>query len=215
MITRISKSAQVMNSAGGVPFQVSVIRRNSERATIRARDLALPLQFKMCFADDDTSWHQCQIIRQHGYVITVRVGEETVVMERAVGMPNCDYVAEVASGQIGSERHVCGLEQPCATRPSAASECPGASKHSVSIGGHKTSVRLSDTCWKDLCEIARDLGARPSQMVRMIDDKAHQGLSSAVREFVTKYRELQSGGDNSEGLVRATVASLRNRRRPY
>jgi predicted DNA-binding ribbon-helix-helix protein len=58
-------------------------------------------------------------------------------------------------------------------------------KHSISIGGHKTSVSLEDAFWSGLKEIAHDESLPLSKMVAEIDKTRHHGnLSSAVRLFV-------------------------------
>jgi predicted DNA-binding ribbon-helix-helix protein len=58
-------------------------------------------------------------------------------------------------------------------------------KHSISIGGHKTSVSLEDAFWSSLKEIAHDESLPLSKMVAEIDKTRHHGnLSSAIRLFV-------------------------------
>ena len=58
-------------------------------------------------------------------------------------------------------------------------------KHSVIIGGHKTSVSLEDQFWSGLKEIAHAQEVTPSKLVAKIDGARQQGnLSSAIRLFV-------------------------------
>ena len=58
-------------------------------------------------------------------------------------------------------------------------------KHSIVIGGHKTSVSLEDAFWKALKEIASARELTLTLLVSEIDAaRTHGNLSSAIRLFV-------------------------------
>ena len=58
-------------------------------------------------------------------------------------------------------------------------------KHSIVIGGHKTSVSLEEAFWEGLKEVAQKRNLTLSSMVSEIDINRRQGnLSSAIRLFV-------------------------------
>ena len=58
-------------------------------------------------------------------------------------------------------------------------------KHSVAIGGRRTSVSLEDAFWGGLKEIAQAKGATVEQTITQIDKTRQQSnLSSAIRLFV-------------------------------
>jgi predicted DNA-binding ribbon-helix-helix protein len=58
-------------------------------------------------------------------------------------------------------------------------------KHSIAIGGHKTSISLEDPFWRVLKEIASGQRLTLSNMVADIDkSRQHGNLSSAIRLFV-------------------------------
>jgi predicted DNA-binding ribbon-helix-helix protein len=58
-------------------------------------------------------------------------------------------------------------------------------KHSVTIGGRRTSVSLENAFWKALGEIAQRWHVTPSQLIREINTNRKEGnLSSAIRRFV-------------------------------
>ncbi len=58
-------------------------------------------------------------------------------------------------------------------------------KHSIVIGGHKTSVSLEDPFWQNLKEIAQQRRLTLSKAVDEIDRRRQHGnLSSAIRLFV-------------------------------
>ena len=68
-------------------------------------------------------------------------------------------------------------------------------KHSVVIGGHKTSVSLEDAFWKALREIARRRQMTVSELIETIDaDRKEGNLSSAIRLFVLEQYQDQIGG---------------------
>jgi predicted DNA-binding ribbon-helix-helix protein len=55
-------------------------------------------------------------------------------------------------------------------------------RHTIIIDGHKTSVSLENTFWRDLKEIAHAQEATLSELVAKIDQTREQGnLSSAIR----------------------------------
>ncbi len=62
-------------------------------------------------------------------------------------------------------------------------------KHSITIGGHRTSISLEKTFSKALTEIAKQQGRPVSQIVQQIDDERPEGagLSSAVRVHILDY----------------------------
>ena len=61
-------------------------------------------------------------------------------------------------------------------------------KHSIVVGGHKTSVSLEDDFWAALTEIALKDRATLSGLVGSIDSqRQHGNLSSAVRLFVLNH----------------------------
>jgi predicted DNA-binding ribbon-helix-helix protein len=64
-------------------------------------------------------------------------------------------------------------------------------KHSVLIGGHKTSVSLEDDFWKSLRYIASGRGETLCDLLVKIDaERNFANLSSAIRLFVLRcYRE--------------------------
>ena len=58
-------------------------------------------------------------------------------------------------------------------------------KRSIVIAGHKTSISLEDSFWKDLREIAHARGETLSRLVSSINaDRENANLSSAIRLFV-------------------------------
>jgi predicted DNA-binding ribbon-helix-helix protein len=66
-------------------------------------------------------------------------------------------------------------------------------KHSIAIGGHKTSVSLEDPFWSELKEIANGQHLTLSNMVAGIDKSRQQGnLSSAIRLFVLQQLRAQA-----------------------
>lgn len=63
-------------------------------------------------------------------------------------------------------------------------------KHSVELSGHRTSIALEDEFWQELKNIAKRKNTSVRQILIKIDD-AHQGnLSSAVRLFVLRERQI-------------------------
>lgn len=69
-------------------------------------------------------------------------------------------------------------------------------KHSVVVGGHKTSISLEDPFWSAIREIAHAEGTTVSQLIADIDKTREQNnLSSAIRVFVLNYvRSNRAGG---------------------
>jgi|SRR5437879_1258958 predicted DNA-binding ribbon-helix-helix protein len=74
-------------------------------------------------------------------------------------------------------------------------------KHSVIIGGHKTSVSLEEPFWKVLKEIAALRNMPLSNLVALIDvEREHANLSSAIRLFILEFcrgrvAEMTTGRD--------------------
>jgi predicted DNA-binding ribbon-helix-helix protein len=61
-------------------------------------------------------------------------------------------------------------------------------KHSIVIGGHKTSVSLEDPFWNELRGIAHAQGVKLSELIALIDrTRTESNLSSAIRQFVLEY----------------------------
>ena len=82
-------------------------------------------------------------------------------------------------------------------------------KHSISVGGHKTSVSLEEAFWNGMKEISARRNMTLSELVGEIDSNRQQGnLSSAIRLFVLDFYRAQSddGGAASEP-VRNTAAA--------
>ena len=66
-------------------------------------------------------------------------------------------------------------------------------KHSVVIGGHKTSVTLEEAFWTSLKEIAALRQVSMSDLLTSIDAGRHHGnLSSVIRLFVLDFYRDQS-----------------------
>ncbi len=57
-------------------------------------------------------------------------------------------------------------------------------KHSVSIAGHRTSVSLEDSFWRELRRIAGERGLTVSAIVEEIDRRRSHNLSGSLRVFV-------------------------------
>jgi len=78
---------------------------------------------------------------------------------------------------------------PCSTREDRTNEDglmkSSVVKHSVVIGGHKTSISLEAAFWNHLKEIATTQQATLSKVITQIDEARECGnLSSAIRVFV-------------------------------
>jgi len=66
-------------------------------------------------------------------------------------------------------------------------------KRSLVVGGHKTSVSLEETFWRELRAIAQARRLTLSQLVGTIDAaRAHSNLSSAIRVFVFECHRARS-----------------------
>lgn len=71
-------------------------------------------------------------------------------------------------------------------------------KHSVVIGGHKTSVSLEDAFWKQLKEIAVTENVPLSQIIAKIDSTREcSNLSSAIRVFVLEILRTKASASNT------------------
>ena len=57
-------------------------------------------------------------------------------------------------------------------------------KHSVIIGGHRTSVSLEDAFWEELAKVARTRGVSLNRLIAEIDERRSGNLSSAIRVFL-------------------------------
>ena len=63
-------------------------------------------------------------------------------------------------------------------------------KHSVELSGHRTSIALEDEFWQELKNIAKHKNTSVRQLLIHIDD-THQGnLSSAIRLFILRERQV-------------------------
>src|SRR6516164_8555502 len=60
-------------------------------------------------------------------------------------------------------------------------------KHTVLIGGQKTSVSLEDVFWKGLQEVADKRGETIRSLMASIDANRQSNLSSAIRQFILKF----------------------------
>ena len=68
-------------------------------------------------------------------------------------------------------------------------------KHSVIVGGHRTSVSLEDEFWSTVREIAHAEGTTVSKLIEDIDKTREQNnLSSAIRVFVLNYMLNRGSG---------------------
>lgn len=69
-------------------------------------------------------------------------------------------------------------------------------KHSLTIGGHRTSVSLEDDFWTGLREIALERGQGLNEIATEIDAARDRetGLATAMRLFVLRhYRDRAMG----------------------
>lgn len=57
-------------------------------------------------------------------------------------------------------------------------------KHSVNLGGHKTSISLENIFWDHIKNLAADRGLTVNQLLTEIDLDRTGNLSSAARVFV-------------------------------
>jgi predicted DNA-binding ribbon-helix-helix protein len=64
-------------------------------------------------------------------------------------------------------------------------------KHSIVIGGHKTSVSLEHPFWKAIKEIATLRNMTLSDLLMSIDAERNGNLSSAIRLFVLEFYRSQ------------------------
>lgn len=75
-------------------------------------------------------------------------------------------------------------------------------KHSIVIGGHKTSVSLEEPFWEGLKEIAQDQNMTLSRTVSGIDLKRRHGnLSSAIRLFVLERARSRTSSAPQERVI--------------
>ena len=80
-------------------------------------------------------------------------------------------------------------------------------KHSIVVGGHKTSVSLEDDFWEALKQIAARNRVTLSDLVGSIDSqRRHNNLSSSLRLFVLNdYRQrIEADEDTPPGVWPAT-----------
>jgi predicted DNA-binding ribbon-helix-helix protein len=82
-------------------------------------------------------------------------------------------------------------------------------KRSIVIAGHKTSVSLEDTFWRELREIASARNITLSQLVGMIDaERQHGNLSSAIRLFVLSTVRDRIAEQEKRGKPRLSGAEI-------
>ena len=78
-------------------------------------------------------------------------------------------------------------------------------RHSIVVGGHKTSVSLEDDFWAALREIALRDRTTLSGLVGSIDSqRQHGNLSSAVRLFVFNHYRQRIEASANQGAWPAT-----------
>ena len=63
-------------------------------------------------------------------------------------------------------------------------------KHSVELSGHRTSITLEEEFWTKLKEIAKDKKKSIRQVLMEIDNNHTGNLSSAVRLFILRQRQV-------------------------
>jgi predicted DNA-binding ribbon-helix-helix protein len=85
-------------------------------------------------------------------------------------------------------------------------------KHSIFIGGRKTSISLEDEFWKSLREIAAWRGETLSHLITRIDAERKFGnLSSASRLFVLRfYRDQQQSRTLVSVALDTSKSSVQN-----
>ena len=77
-------------------------------------------------------------------------------------------------------------------------------KHSISVGGHKTSVSLEPPFWDGLKQIAERRSQTVSQVIAEIDSRRQQGnLSSTIRLYVLDHVRASAEANAETAPVRA------------
>lgn len=74
-------------------------------------------------------------------------------------------------------------------------------KHSVTIGGHRTSVSLEEAFWHELKRIARRRGETAAMLIAQIDHRrpADVGLATALRLYVlAELRQMLAAPDPAD-----------------
>ena len=74
-------------------------------------------------------------------------------------------------------------------------------KHSVTIGGHRTSVSLEEPFWRELKLIARRRGETTATLIAQIDPRrpADVGLATALRLYVlSELRQMLAAPDPAD-----------------
>jgi predicted DNA-binding ribbon-helix-helix protein len=85
-------------------------------------------------------------------------------------------------------------------------------KHSINLGGHRTSVSLENEFWKAVQDIAEERHETVSQVLTSIDaGRQHANLSSAIRLFVLSHYQQRSALGRSR--VGPSIPSTFNRKR--
>ena len=63
-------------------------------------------------------------------------------------------------------------------------------KHSVELSGHQTSIALEDEFWETLKQIAKEKKTSVRQLLIQIDNNHQGNLSSSVRLFILRERQI-------------------------
>lgn len=71
-------------------------------------------------------------------------------------------------------------------------------KHSLTLGGHRTSVSMEDEFWAAFREIAAEKGCKINELAREIDAQrpSGTGLATALRLYVLAYYRARQGAPN-------------------
>jgi predicted DNA-binding ribbon-helix-helix protein len=82
-------------------------------------------------------------------------------------------------------------------------------KHSIMVGGHKTSVSLEEAFWREVKQISGERGKTTSELVSEIDrHRQHRNLSSAIRLFVLDYFRTSAAAIQARAGAPSTAVTL-------
>lgn len=59
-------------------------------------------------------------------------------------------------------------------------------KHSLTLGGHRTSISLEDIFWQQLAIIAKQQNKSVQELIEAIDKRREGNLSSAIRVYIVE-----------------------------
>ncbi len=59
-------------------------------------------------------------------------------------------------------------------------------KHSLTLGGHRTSISLEDIFWQQLAILAKRQNKSVQELIEAIDKTRQGNLSSAIRVYVVE-----------------------------